>query len=121
MDNRGRYFVERVFLCIVILLGVAGFWDIYFGAGAQPTPYQHFHAVVNFAWLFLLLWQLSLVGNKQFRSHRKIGLSILVAGPLLVASTALLSVYSAYKGVASGEGDFLIVQNVGVTLELALL
>lgn len=41
--------------------------------------------------------------------------------PLLVATTALLSVHSAHKGVVSGQGDFLIVQNVMGTLELALL
>jgi hypothetical protein len=38
-----------------------------------------------------------------------------------VATTATLSVYSANKGVTSGEGDFLIVQNVMVTIELGLL
>ena len=42
-------------------------------------------------------------------------------GPLLFASVALLSVHSAYKGVSSGQGDFLIVQNVTVTLETGLL
>jgi hypothetical protein len=39
---------------------------------------------------------------------------------LLVASTALLSVHSAQKGLVSGQGDFLIVQNVMVTLELGV-
>lgn len=33
----------------------------------------------------------------------------------------MLSVYSAYNGVVSGEGDFLIVQNVMGTAELGLL
>jgi len=46
---------------------------------------------------------------------------VLVAGPLLVATTAMLSVHSAHKGVVSGEGDFLIVQNVMGTLEAGLL
>ena len=69
-------------------------------------------------WLFLLLYQLSLIGKKQYLNHRKIGLSILFFGPLLVATTALLSVHSAHKGVVSGRGDILIVQNVMTTLEL---
>ena len=38
-------------------------------------------------------------------------------GPLLFASVALMSVHSAYKGLTSGQGDFLIVQNVMVTIE----
>ena len=46
---------------------------------------------------------------------------MLVAGPLLVATTAMLAVHSAHKGVVSGEGDFLIVRNVMATLELGLL
>ena len=57
----------------------------------------------------------------SYPSHRKVGLAVLVAAPLLVATTAMLSVHSAHKGVVSGEGDFLIVQNVMGTLELGLL
>lgn len=45
----------------------------------------------------------------------------MLAGPLLVASTALLSVYSALKGLTSERGDPLIAQNVTVTLELGML
>jgi hypothetical protein len=40
---------------------------------------------------------------------------------LLVATTALLSVHSAHKGVVSGQGEILIVQNVMGTLELGFI
>lgn len=102
-------------------VSITGFWKIYFGPDAHPTPYQVFHTVTIFTWLSLLMYQLSLIGRYEFDRHRKVGLAILFFGPLLVATTALLSVYSAYKGVVSGEGDALIVQNVMGTLELGLI
>lgn len=121
MKNFKPYIFEYLFVCIVILLSIAGFWNIYFGVDASPTPYQNLHVITNLVWLFLLLYQLSLIGKKKYLNHRKIGLSILFFGPFLVATTALLSVYSAHKGVVSGEGDILIVQNVMGTLELGFI
>ena len=72
-------------------------------------------------WMGLLLTQLTLIARGSYHQHRKVGLAVLVAGPLLVATTATLSVHSAHKGLVSGEGDFMIVQNVMATLELGLL
>lgn len=77
--------------------------------------------ITVFVWLFLLLYQLSLIGKKQVLSHKRIGLSILFFGPLLVATTAVMTVHSANKGVMSGRGDPLFVQNVMGTFELAVL
>jgi hypothetical protein len=121
MKARNRYLAEYVFLAIVVLLTITGFWEIYFGAKAAPNLYHLLHITTNFLWLSLLIFQLTLVANSKNAQHRKVGLLVLVLGPLLVASTALLSVHSAHKGLVSGEGDFLIIQNVGVTLELAFV
>jgi hypothetical protein len=118
---KAHYVAEYTLVVAVILLSVAGFWNIYLGADATPTPYQNLHVITSFTWLFLLLYQLWLIDKKNFLNHRKIGLSIAFIGPLLVATTTLLSVHSAHKGLVSGRGDFLIVQNVTVTLELGLL
>ena len=118
MKNPSQYFFEYVFLVIVIMLTITGFWSLYFGKGADPNPYQHLHLALIFTWLFLLLYQLSLIDRGSYREHKKVGLAVFVMGPLLFASTALLSVHSANKGLVSGEGDFLIVQNVMGTLEL---
>jgi hypothetical protein len=121
MKILNKYFVEYVFIAIVMLLTITGFWNIYFGVSANPNWYHHLHVTTNFVWLFLLLCQLSLIANNKYRHHHKtVGLSVFVVGPLLVATTALLSVHSAHKGLVSGQGDFLIVQNVMVTLELGL-
>jgi hypothetical protein len=115
------YSFELVFLAILVPVSIAGFWEIFFGVRADPNRYHLLHLVTNFAWLGLLLYQLNLLRTRRNELHRKAGISVLAFAPLLVASTALLSVHSAQKGLASGEGDRLLIQNVGVTLELALL
>jgi hypothetical protein len=115
-----KYILEYSLVIIVILLSITGFWKIYFGDDANPNAYHHLHVITNLIWLFLLLYQLSLIGKNKYSDHRKIGLAVLFMGPMVVASTTLLSVHSAHKGLVSGEGDALIVQNVGVTLETAL-
>jgi uncharacterized membrane protein YozB (DUF420 family) len=116
-----KYILEYSFLFLVILLTITGFWKIYFGEDSHPTLYHHLHVITNFTWLMLLLYQLNLIAKNEFSHHRKIGISVLFIAPLLFATTALLSVHSAHKGLVSGKGDFLLVQNVTVTLELGLL
>lgn len=121
MKKFNKYFLEYLLIAVVILLSVTGFWKIYFGADANPNWYHNLHVATNFIWLSLLLYQLNLLDTHKPGHHRRVGASVLVLGPLLFASTALLSVHSAHKGLVSGQGDFLIVQNVMVTLELGLL
>ena len=121
MRNFKKYILEYLLIGIVIVLCVPGFWTIYFGVNASPSFYQNLHVATSLTWLFLLLYQLTLIGKKQHANHRKIGLSILFFGPLLFATTAMLSVHSAHKGVVSGEGDFLLVQNVMGSLELGFV
>ncbi len=121
MKNVKQYVFEHLLIAATMLLSVLGFWNIYLGENAAPNPYHHLHLATDFIWLFLLLYQLSLIGNKRYGDHRRAGLAVLVMGPLLFATTALLSVHSAHKGLVSGQGDRLIVQNVMVTLELGLL
>lgn len=121
MKTSNRYVLEHLLIAFVFLVSVTGFWEIYFGADAVPNPYHHLHVVTNFAWLALLFLQLRAVATGRYPDHRKVGLAVFVVGPLVVAGAALLSVHSAHKGLVSGEGDFLIVQNVMGTLELGLL
>lgn len=121
MKSLGKYSLEFMLLGLVALLAITGFWNIYFGQGSKPTPYHHLHVLANFIWLSLLFCQLTLIGGNNYKTHRNVGLSVLAAAPLLVASTALLSVYSAHKGMTSERGDPLIVQNVTVTFELGFL
>ncbi|MEJ8844331.1 hypothetical protein WG954_18190 [Lacibacter sp. H375] len=121
MKNFKKYVFEYLLIITTILLTVSGFWNIFFGAEAKPNGHQTFHVIVNFSWLFLMLYQLSLIGNKQPAIHKRVGLSILFFGPLLVAQVAILAIHSAHRGLVSGEGDFMIVQNVLAPIELALI
>lgn len=121
MKKSTTYIFEYALVLLVIVLSISGFWNIFFGPGAAPTTYQILHVLTVFSWLFLLLFQLRLIERKRSLSHRKVGLSILFFGPLLFATTALLSVHSAHKGWVSGEGDVLLVQNVMGSLELGLI
>lgn len=121
MTNLRRYRFEYLLIIGAIGLGVTGFWNIFFGPAAKPTLHHFFHVITVFVWLFLLLYQLSLIGKKQVWGHRQIGLSILFFAPLLVATTAIMTVHSANKGVSSGKGDPLFVQNVMGTFEVAAL
>jgi hypothetical protein len=121
MGRAGHYRLEFGLIAAVILIMVLGFWDIYFGADADAQPHHHLHLTTAFIWIGLLAYQLSLIAGRNREMHRKVGLAVLGAGPLLVATTAMLAVHSAHKGVVSGEGDMLIVQNVMATIELGLL
>lgn len=116
-----RYFFEHLLIVTSMLVSVLGFWSIYFGPEADPQPHHHLHVLTAFLWMGLLLFQLTLIARGRFAEHRRAGLAVLFVAPLLVATTAMLSVHSAHRGVTSGEGDFLIVQNVMGTIELALL
>lgn len=121
MKRIRHYIFEIALIAAVIVISVAGFWNIYFGTEADPQPHHHLHFATVFIWMGLLLAQLVLIVRRSYQMHRKVGLAVLIAGPLLVATTAMLAVRSAHKGVVSGEGDFMIIQNTMATLELGLL
>lgn len=116
-----NYQIQLVFLLIVLLVSITGFWSIYFGVQAKPTAYHHLHVSTTFAWLLLLLLQLIYLLRGKHSFHRRTGVSIFVMGPLLIASLILLSVHSASKAAAKGEADDLVVQNIFPALEVAIL
>ena len=121
MTNLKKYRFEYLLIIGAMVLCVGGFWKYFFGHEEGPTSYHFYHLITVFVWLFLLLYQLSLIGKKQALGHKRIGLSILFFAPLLVATTAVMTVHSANKGMISDTGDALFVQNVMGTLELAVL
>lgn len=121
MTGGNRYSFEYLLIAGVALISILGFWDIYIGPRADPQPHHHLHVATAFMWMALLLFQLRLIDTGKRKTHRQRGLIVLAAAPLLVATTAMLSVHSAHKGVVSGEGDFLIIQNIMGTVWLALL
>lgn len=113
--------IQLIFLSIVILVSITGFWNIYFRPDADPTAYHHLHVVTTFIWLILLFIQLIYIARKKNSFHKKFGKSIFVVGPLLIASLMLLSVHSASKAAAKGEADALVVQNIFPAFEVGIL
>jgi hypothetical protein len=116
-----KHTLEFVFLLMVIASSLVGFSSLALGKNTEITPYHYLHISTSVAWLLLMLSQLVLIRQQRFQRHRAIGKSILIAGPLLVASLMLLSVHSAAKEAIAGQADDLLVQNVMTTVEIALL
>jgi uncharacterized membrane protein YozB (DUF420 family) len=116
-----KYTLEIVFLLMVIAVSLVGFSTLLLGEEPTLTAYHYLHVITSLAWLLLMLSQLFLLRQNDFRRHRAIGKWIFVAGPLLIASLTLLSVHSASKEAAAGGADDLLIQNVGTTIEVALL
>lgn len=116
-----NYKLEIAFLILVILISIAGFWELFMGTDAKPIDVHYMHITTSLLWLVLLLIQLINIEQKTFSLHRKLGLAIFIMAPLVVATVSLLSVHSAHKAIVTGKEDALIVQNVMVTLELGLV
>lgn len=121
MGRYKPYAAELLLVLLTMAVGVLGFWSIYAGPAADPQPHHHLHLATTFGWMGLLLAQISFLARGKWASHRRVGLAVLLAGPLLVASAALLTVHSARSAIATGQEDFLIVQNVLGTLCLGLI
>lgn len=106
------YLAEFALVLATMIVAVLGFWAIYAGPEADPQPRHHLHLITTFAWMALLFVQLVLLSRGKSIHHRRIGQAVVLAAPPLLGSVALLTVGSAYRGWTSGEGDFLIVQNI---------
>lgn len=116
-----RQAFELAFLLLVLALALAGFSGIYVGGHARPDGFQHLHVASSIAWLGLLSVQWWVVRQRRFQLHRTIGVAIYAAAPLLVGTLVLLTIHSAAKDAAAGRADFMVVPNLMVTLEVALL
>lgn len=112
------YLAEIILVLATMIVAVLGFWSIYIGPRAAPEPHHHLHLATTFLWMGLLLTQLLLLARGRWLQHRRVGLAVLAAGPLLVGSTALLTVHSAQSAITSGQPDRLIVQNITGTVTL---
>jgi len=118
---KNKHSLEIAFLLMVIALSLVGFSSLSLDEQAELSAYHYLHIITSLAWLLLLLSQLVLIRQHRFHLHRVVGTSIFFAGPVLVATLTLLSVHSAAKDAVAGRADVLVVQNVMVTVEVALL
>ncbi len=84
-----NYKVEIAFLILLILISIAGFWELFMGADAKPIGLHYLHIITSLLWLVLLLIQLINIERKNFSLHRKLGIAIFIMAPLIVATVAL--------------------------------
>ena len=86
-----RYFFAGMVVALLIT-AFAGFARTYYLAGLSsaklPAPIIHVHAVLQTAWILLLLVQMLLVSAKRVPLHRKLG----IAGFLLATAMVLVAV-----------------------------
>jgi hypothetical protein len=121
MNTSFNNIIHKIYLLIVISVSITGFWNIYFGPEANPTVYQNLHVLTTFMWLGILSVQLIFISKRNNSLHKRLGKSIFVVGPFLIATLALLSVHSASKSAARGEADMLVIQNIFPALEITVL
>lgn len=86
-----RYFFAAITVAMLVT-AFAGFAPTYYLAGLYsaklPAPIVHVHAVLQSAWMLLLLVQMLLVSANRVPLHRKLG----IAGALLAAVMVPVSV-----------------------------
>ena len=86
-----RYFFAAITVALLVT-AFAGFARTYYLAGLSaaklPAPIVHVHAVLQSAWMLLLLVQMLLVSANRVPLHRKLG----IAGFLLIAAMVPVAV-----------------------------
>ncbi len=71
------------------------------------------HGDAVFAWIVLLVMQVSLVHTRRLDVHRRLGLLSLALVPLIVVSTAQLGVFVMHRDLAAGLGEIATSTLVG--------
>jgi uncharacterized membrane protein len=95
----------------LFLLAIAAFWPTYFFPPKYETDWHiHFHGVVMFGWVELLIAQAWLIRAKRNPIHRQLGKVSFVLAPVIVASTLLLAGYRLRESVTVDKLYFLYVQ-----------
>ena len=87
----------------LLLLTIPAFWPSYFFPPKVETDYHvHFHGIVMFLWVFLLVAQAALIREGRRGWHRRLGKTSYVLAPAIVVSTLLLMNYRL-KGAVNAE------------------
>lgn len=98
---------------ILLLATVPAFWPSYFAAPAFKADFLHvhFHGLVMFAWMVLLVAQAALIRTGRRALHRALGKVSFALVPVILVSTLLLAHYRVRQGPPSAETlYFLYVQ-----------
>ena len=112
MKNKIKFENSGYYLLGLIILVVLGFWDSYFSKLFAQTNefniYFHFHAIIAFLWILMVIVQPFLIKRGAIDLHRKIGkLSYLLIA--LVFISVILLVHSRHTIEEENLGIRLLV------------
>lgn len=79
-----------LYLCLILLIAVAGFTPSYFAVLRTTDAAHHFHGLTALAWMGMLILQSWLHRRGQLGWHRRIGRLSLVLVPLFLLSGVLM-------------------------------
>ena len=100
-----RYFFAAITVALLIT-AFAGFAPTYYLAGLTraklPAPIVHVHAVLQTAWMLLLLVQMLLVSAKRVPLHRKLGIAGFVLAAVMVPVAVIVVANQLHRYASYG-------------------
>lgn len=79
----------------LLVILVAGFWKTYFSIFFDgPHPAHHLHGVVMTLWVLLLIGQASLIRSRSMKTHRALGQTAYLLGPLVVITGIIVTLHN---------------------------
>ncbi|MGA8671307.1 MAG: hypothetical protein WB679_15600 [Terracidiphilus sp.] len=101
-----RYFFAGMVVAL-LLTAFAGFAPTYYLAGLYraklPAPILHVHAVLQSAWMLLLLVQMLLVSAKRVPLHRKLGIAGFVLAAAMVPVAVMVAANELHRFASDGQ------------------
>ena len=101
-----RYFFAGMVVAL-LLTAFAGFAPTYYLAGLYraklPAPIVHVHAVLQSAWMLLLLVQMLLVSAKRVPLHRKLGIAGFLLAAVMVPVAVMLAANELHRSASMGD------------------
>lgn len=89
------------FLAGAMLVALVAFYPSYLSRLGDTDAIRHFHGIVAFLWMSLLVTQASLAAMRRFSSHRALGKAVYALAPLFVLSGLLI-----VRDMAQGHNEF---------------
>jgi hypothetical protein len=101
-----RYFFGAM-VVVLLVTAFAGFARTYYLAGVYraklPAPIVHVHAVLQSAWMILLLVQMLLVSAKRVDLHRKLGIAGFVLAAAMVPVAVMVAANELHRSASFGD------------------
>jgi len=121
-QTRNTFFLGMAITFLAVAL--TGFSTTFFiplarGSFSAP-PVVHIHGALLFAWLLLFILQASLVRERRFLTHRRLGWfgAVLCAG--IVVSGVGVGLFATHRDLAAGGDAFVLGQFVNILIEMLL-